>query len=260
MNSHSWLSIPPHYAERIDQLLHLFAQRAEQLFQRMQHLPRWEVLFWRFIDLAFAPRQILFQLVLVGCLQLIAMGYETTLELSKRTLSLFSRRRQRMQQLQALMAKAQTYDEWEKYALEMDSLTGFDKWRKQDESSLIDHVVLKKRIDDLEKLMRDGDVFDLMFKLRGGLARDQFGLCHEGLFNKAMAGTKNIVQKYHDVVAQALNYICDAEDDDVRIHVYSLFCQWVEARMYLLLCRFQWTQSCLSSTKPDTPMDELQCC
>ena len=33
---------------------------------------------------------------------------------------------------------------------------------------------------------------------------------HEGLFNKAMAGTKLIVEKYHDTVVEALDFICDS--------------------------------------------------
>lgn len=52
---------------------------------------------------------------------------------------------------------------------------GYDKWRLQDESSLFDCSVLKKRIDDTAEMVRQGDVFRLMFRLRGGLARDQYG-------------------------------------------------------------------------------------
>ena len=33
---------------------------------------------------------------------------------------------------------------------------------------------------------------------------------HEGLFSLAMAGTKHIVEDYHETVATALNFICDA--------------------------------------------------
>ena len=63
---------------------------------------------------------------------------------------------------------------------------GYDKWRLQDESSLFDCNVLKKRINDTMEMAKQGDVFRLMFRLRGGLARDQYGayeipitlLCH----------------------------------------------------------------------------------
>lgn len=32
----------------------------------------------------------------------------------------------------------------------------------------------------------------------------------EGLFSKAMAGTKYLVEEYHETVARALNLICDS--------------------------------------------------
>ena len=45
-------------------------------------------------------------------------------------------------------------------------------------------------MDEFVHLMRRRDVFELMFILRGGIARNKFGLLHEGLFSKALAGTK----------------------------------------------------------------------
>ena len=58
--------------------------------------------------------------------------------------------------------------------------------------------------------MRRRDIFDLMFVLRGGIARNKFGLLHEGLFSKALAGSKMLVETYHNVVCGALDFICDA--------------------------------------------------
>lgn len=48
--------------------------------------------------------------------------------------------------------------------------------------------------------MRRRDIFELMFILRGGIARNKFGLLHEGLFSKALSGTKILVETYHNVV------------------------------------------------------------
>jgi hypothetical protein len=58
--------------------------------------------------------------------------------------------------------------------------------------------------------MRRRDIFELMFVLRGGIARNKFGLLHEGLFSKALAGTKVLVETYHNVVCAALDFVCDA--------------------------------------------------
>ena len=42
---------------------------------------------------------------------------------------------------------------------------------------------------------------------------------HEGLFNKAMAGTKLIVEKYHDTVVEALDFICDSPISNEEVGV-----------------------------------------
>lgn len=49
-----------------------------------------------------------------------------------------------------------------------------------------------------------------MFVLRGSIGRNKFGLLHEGLFTKALAGSKVLVETYHNVVCAALDFVCDA--------------------------------------------------
>jgi TAG lipase/steryl ester hydrolase/phospholipase A2/LPA acyltransferase len=68
-------------------------------------------------------------------------------------------------------------------------------------------------------MMQEGDIFNLMFRLRGGLARDQFGMLNQGLFAKALSGTKFVIERYHEMMAQALNMICDSETTKTKITV-----------------------------------------
>ena len=37
------------------------------------------------------------------------------------------------------------------------------------------------------------------------------GMQHEGLFSRAISGTKMIVEQYHESVAYALDFICDSQ-------------------------------------------------
>ncbi len=60
-------------------------------------------------------------------------------------------------------------------------------------------------------MIQKGDIFSLIFRMRGGLARDQFGIQHPALFARALSGTKVVIEHYHDTVAQALNLICDSD-------------------------------------------------
>jgi hypothetical protein len=96
-------------------------------------------------------------------------------------------------------------------------LIGLDVWRQRDESSLYDCRVLRKRTKDIKWMIDQGDIFNLMFRIRGGLARDMYGMQHEGLFSKAAAGTKVLVEDYHSTVAASLNYICDTDTEQVLV-------------------------------------------
>ena len=90
-------------------------------------------------------------------------------------------------------------------------------WRKIDDCPLYDMKSLKKVIKGTNDMLVRGDVFDLMFRLRGGLCRDQYGLQHEGLFSHAIAGSKFLVERYHETIANAINYICDSPLSDETV-------------------------------------------
>ena len=68
---------------------------------------------------------------------------------------------------------------------------------------------------DIRSMINGEDIFHMMFRLRGSLARDQFGMQEPSLFTRASAGTKVIVEEYHQLINSALNYICDHNDDEV---------------------------------------------
>lgn len=67
------------------------------------------------------------------------------------------------------------------------------------------------RIEEFRHLIRRSDIFDLMFTLRGGIARSKYGLLHEGLFSKAMAGTKVLVEEYNAMICAGLDFVCDGQ-------------------------------------------------
>ena len=163
-------------------------------------------------DLLFAPKQIIRQLGMVFILQgSLLLG--TTLGrlfiyIAQRTTT----KGRLLHQIAGDMSRATTYDEWLKLAEQEDKLNGYDEWRREDNSPLYDSSVLHRRIADLSRMIERKQVFDLMFRLRGGLARDQHGMQHEGLFTLAKAGTKHIVERYHDTVVSALNLVCDCDD------------------------------------------------
>ena len=173
-------------------------------------MPGFEKHAWDVMEFAFGPRKVIYHVLLIGVLQASGMGIKLARDWGKYYYSFLSARGKRNLELMKQMMYAKSYGEWKALALELDVLIGADKYRARDMSSLYDCKVITKRIADTREMMRRGDVFDLMFRLRGGLARDQFGMQNEGLFRKSLAGTKHLVEKYHATNVAALDYICDS--------------------------------------------------
>ncbi len=115
-----------------------------------------------------------------------------------------------IRQLHSQQRIAESQDEWMDLAEQIDNIQGHDIWRTEKNCLLYESDRIQARIDELVHLMRRRDIFDLMFTLRGGIGRNHFGLLHEGLFSRAMAGTKLLIETYHNVVCAALDFVCDA--------------------------------------------------
>lgn len=197
---------------------------AERLVSVEQALPRLEQVALKTVDLLFAPKQIALHIALSSALHLLVLTWKASGKsverLWQRLTSAAGRKRF---QIERSMERCGSYQEWLKLANQLDVLRGLDKWRAQEESPLMDAQVLRRRIGDTQRMLTSGDVFDLMFRLRGGLARDQYGTSHEGLYHSARAGTKLIVDEYHSVCGRALNYICDVDCPDVSDDVKLAF-------------------------------------
>jgi TAG lipase/steryl ester hydrolase/phospholipase A2/LPA acyltransferase len=171
----------------------------------------------KYVSLIFSflfPAQILQQLIVSGSLQLLVMFFTASYSIFGSYIAiLLSKNKRKIQELTRKLEKeCANYDEWIQLADELDRLNGSDKWRKSEDSLLCDCSILKRRTKDLVEMINTGDLFNLMFRLRGGLARDQYGIQNEALFHKSPAGTLHIVEKYHQVVVNALNTVCDSKD------------------------------------------------
>ena len=96
--------------------------------------------------------------------------------------------------LQQQQTCAADQDEWMELAERIDNIQGDDIWRSNPQCQLYEQDRIQARIGEYIQLMRRNDIFELMFVLRGGIGRNKFGLLHEGLFQKAMAGPKVLVE------------------------------------------------------------------
>ena len=172
-------------------------------------------------DVIFVPRLVAKQMVLALVLETgrfcISQTYYRLVQ--GVLVHLVSSRARMLQQLtQDQQQRASiTQDEYMMLAEQMDALTGNQAWRLDPQCPLYERERIATAMDQYLHLMRRREVFDLLFVLRGSLGRNQFGLQHKGLFSRAQAGTKVLVETYHNVVCAALEFVCDAVpagDDD----------------------------------------------
>jgi hypothetical protein len=182
------------------------------------------------LDAMFAPKQILRQILIIMCIQASLLTFNSISEVIGNLLSYVTERGRTEKRLIEQLHNAKSYTEWRAIASRLDELHGHEAWRHEEDSVLYDCRMVKKRINGTIEMLERGDVFDLMFRLRGGLSRDQFGMQHSGLFTRAMGGTKAVIERYHETMARALNFICDSpiSDEEVLwlylISTYIFYC------------------------------------
>lgn len=169
----------------------------------------------RILNSLYSPKQIFHNLALVAAIQATVVSIQCVNSVVHKLVMRFTDKGKLEGVLLNQLSSATSYCEWRDVATQLDELKGLNVWRNIDASSLYDSSTIAKRISGTVDMLNNGDAFNLMFRLRGGLARDQFGVQHSGLFSRAMAGTKHIVERYHEAVASALCFICDTKDAEV---------------------------------------------
>ena len=69
------------------------------------------------------------------------------------------------------MRAARTYEDFKEQGLKLDEVSGAERWKARDESSVYDWALIKERAERYEKLLEDGDVRQLAKALRMDLQR-----------------------------------------------------------------------------------------
>jgi len=177
----------------------------------VESFPELKLLVIETIEYVFVPRAIARQVALAILLETGAVTLNQILHLVQKLYCNFSSRSRLIRQLETKQQDALTQDAWMDLAEQIDNIQENDIWRTEPSCPLYEADRISSRIDEFMHLMRRRDVFDLMFTLRGGIARNTFGLLHEGLFSKAMAGTKMLVETYHNIVCASLDFVCDSQ-------------------------------------------------
>jgi len=197
-----------HHGDNISRLAQQLLDEAIKLM--IQSMPSIQKIAGQVVELVFVPKAMARQLVLAIALEAGAVTVNQIVAIFKKFYSNFSSRLRLIRQLEQEQQKVETQDEWMNIAEQIDNIQSNDAWRSEPTCPLYESDRIQSRVDEFVHLIRRHNVFDLIFTLRGGIARNRFGLLHEGLFSKALGGTKVLVETYHNVVCAALQFVCDA--------------------------------------------------
>ncbi|KAH9827100.1 Patatin-like serine hydrolase [Teratosphaeria destructans] len=103
---------------------------------------------------------------------------------------------------------AQTYEQWEAIAAQLDETVNDNYyWRKSPASPDYDFRLIEKRNVQTQDALEDMDVHTLVHILRSGLVRNLGNITSPTLYNCAWAGTKELIETYVTQVAYAVMFV-----------------------------------------------------
>ncbi|MFN3714530.1 MAG: patatin-like phospholipase family protein [Alcanivoracaceae bacterium] len=111
--------------------------------------------------------------------------------------------------------EASSYPEWLDAALESDQLLRLDQWRQRERSRLYGSVELRARYELLRGLLDAGRTHDLLYALNEGIHGNLCGMGKAVLYNRALSGTKVLIDEYVNVVVESLTFVAAAGDAEI---------------------------------------------
>lgn len=121
----------------------------------------------------------------------------------------------RRRQLELQMRQARNYEEWAEAARAHDELTGMASWRRMDQTSLYDHVTIRRRLDRLRALRARHDHTGLLFTLNEGIHGNMGGMGKAEVHERARFGTKKLIEDYVEEIADALQLIASLDNEAI---------------------------------------------
>ncbi|KAJ5113041.1 hypothetical protein N7456_001575 [Penicillium angulare] len=110
-------------------------------------------------------------------------------------------------QLFHTLETANSYQEWEGAAFELDEILNKDLWRQNNISRHYDHRLILGRLEALMLARESENVQTLVNLLRSGLVRNLGNITSTKLFTHAYAGTKLLIDDYITQVALSIQYV-----------------------------------------------------
>ncbi|KAH7078442.1 acyl transferase/acyl hydrolase/lysophospholipase [Paraphoma chrysanthemicola] len=114
--------------------------------------------------------------------------------------------------LQLRIRNAETIDEWNAAATELDAVVGNNPWKEEDDSPEYDAAGIAARLREWEDACLNHDLLRILHLLRTDLSREVGGIGDKQLYKHSFIGTKKQIERYLDVVVKAVSLVLDISE------------------------------------------------
>lgn len=121
------------------------------------------------------------------------------------------------QELRQRLRTATSFHQWHEAALALDNLSGAARWRQNDASQFYDYRDIRARYEQLRGLLDEGNHEELLYVLNEGIHGNMSGMGRPALYDRALAGTKRVIDDYVSAIAEALRVISASPSDKISL-------------------------------------------
>ena len=114
------------------------------------------------------------------------------------------------------MEDAASYKNWKALALEHDSISGREDWKRAEKTNSYDYASIRSRLNTLRDLRARQDFSGLLFALNEGIHGNQGAMGRAALFENSKFGTKHLIEEYVDELVDSLRDIANVPEMSFR--------------------------------------------
>ncbi|KAK6065631.1 Lipase 4-like protein 1 [Seiridium cupressi] len=116
---------------------------------------------------------------------------------------------ERKQILSARLQHAETWQQWDKAAHELDELEGNEEWKKDNSTGDYDPELIQERLEALDEARTNCDLRAMMHLVRTALTRDLGGMGNLDLYRHSYCGTKKLIEKYVESTLRTIGAVVE---------------------------------------------------
>jgi TAG lipase/steryl ester hydrolase/phospholipase A2/LPA acyltransferase len=120
-----------------------------------------------------------------------------------------TRKEERRQILALRMKNAETMDQWNAAARDLDILEDNEAWKADAESAEFDAPLIEARLKQLDEARINCDIKAMLNLVRTALARDLGGMGNIRLYKHSHIGTKNLIERYVNSTVETIRSLVE---------------------------------------------------